>query len=443
MPGSCAPETREFLFATWEGGGSVTPALTAARRLLARGHRVRFMSDACNRPETEAAGLEFVPWQRAPSRPDKSIGTDLLRDWEESTTAGGFARLRDAIMCGPALGYALDTLAELERRPAELLVGSEMLFGVMVAAEARSQPLALLAVNLSIFPLVPGLPPFGAGLAPARDEADRQLHAEVAAAGEALFAEGLPAVNAARSALGLPPLAGLLDQLAAAGRILLATSSAFDFPTGRLPERLRYVGPQLGEPPWAEPWVSPWPAGDPRPLVLVAFSTSFQDQTAIVQRTIDALAGLPVRGLVTLGPALPGDALHPAANVVIRRSAPHDAVMREASLVVCHGGHGTVTRALSHCRPLLCVPMGRDQDDNAVRVVTRGAGLSLPVESDPATIRSALRRLLEEPGFRAAAETLGAAVAAEATAPTVVDELEALAGTPSGAVPQAAVSPAA
>ena len=30
-----------FLFATWEGGGSVTPALTVARKLRARGHRVR------------------------------------------------------------------------------------------------------------------------------------------------------------------------------------------------------------------------------------------------------------------------------------------------------------------------------------------------------------------------------------------------------------------
>jgi len=38
-----------FLFTTWEGGGNMTPVRVAARKLLARGHRVRVMSDECNR----------------------------------------------------------------------------------------------------------------------------------------------------------------------------------------------------------------------------------------------------------------------------------------------------------------------------------------------------------------------------------------------------------
>jgi MGT family glycosyltransferase len=346
-------------------------------------------------------------------------------------------------MCGPALAYARDTLAELARRPADLVVSSEMLFGVMAAAEARGQRLALLATNLSVYPLLPGVPPLGAGLMPARDEAERRRHAEFAALARAMLDEGLPAVNAARAALGLPPLAGLLDQLAAADRLLLATSRAFDFPAERLPDQIRYVGPQLDDPAWAEPWVSPWAADDPRPLVLVAFSTTFQDQAALVQRTIDALAGLPARGLVTLGPALDGDGLRAAGNIVIRRSAPHGAVMREAAAVVCHGGHGTTMRALAHRLPLLCLPLGRDQDDNAVRVAARGAGLALPADASTAAIREALRRLLEEPGFRAAARMLGNAVAAEAAAPTAVGELEALAATASGCHAPAVAAPAA
>ena len=48
---------RHFVFATWEGGGTVPPALTAARLLMRRGHRVRILSDACNRAEVEAIGL--------------------------------------------------------------------------------------------------------------------------------------------------------------------------------------------------------------------------------------------------------------------------------------------------------------------------------------------------------------------------------------------------
>jgi UDP:flavonoid glycosyltransferase YjiC (YdhE family) len=164
---------RDFLFATWEGGGNVPPALTVAKKLVARGHRVRFMSDACDRPEAEAVGAEFVPWRQAPSRPDRTAASDVLRDWEATSPQECIARLFDRIMCGPALAYARDVAAEIDRRGPDLIVSSEMLFGVMVAAEARGAKLALLAANLSPFPL-PGVPPFGAGLRPARDEETRR-----------------------------------------------------------------------------------------------------------------------------------------------------------------------------------------------------------------------------------------------------------------------------
>ena len=74
-----------FLIATWEGGGSVMPMLTVAKKLADRGHRVRVMSDRCNRPEAEAAGAAFIPWTRAPSRPDRSRDSDTFRDWEAET----------------------------------------------------------------------------------------------------------------------------------------------------------------------------------------------------------------------------------------------------------------------------------------------------------------------------------------------------------------------
>jgi hypothetical protein len=45
-----------FLFTTWEGGGNVTPALEAVRKLVARGHHVRIMSEECNRPESNRRG---------------------------------------------------------------------------------------------------------------------------------------------------------------------------------------------------------------------------------------------------------------------------------------------------------------------------------------------------------------------------------------------------
>ena len=53
----------------------------------------------------------------------------------------------------------------------------------------------------------------------------------------------------------------------------------------------------------------PWPANDPTPLVLVSFRTApEQGSAAKFQNAIDALAALPVHGVVTVG-----DSVDPAA----------------------------------------------------------------------------------------------------------------------------------
>src|SRR5262249_11217279 len=153
---------------------------------------------------------------------------------------------------------------------------------------------------------------------------------------------------------------------------------AFDFPAESLPPRIRYVGPLISDPHWAAAWTSPWPAGDTRPLAVVGFSTTFQNHAGVLQKVIDALAPLPARVLVTLGGSIAREALRPTDNCAIIESAPHTVVMRQAALVITHGGHGTVMRALINRLPMLVIPHGRDQNDNAVRVTHRRAGLSLP-----------------------------------------------------------------
>jgi UDP:flavonoid glycosyltransferase YjiC (YdhE family) len=79
---------------------------------------------------------------------------------------------------------------------------------------------------------------------------------------------------------------------------------------------------------------------------------------------------------------------------------------------------------------MLVLPHGRDQGDNAVRVTERGAGLALPANASVPEIRSALARLLDEPGFTSAARRLGDAVARETAESSVVEVLEDLAREP-------------
>ncbi len=426
---------KNFLFTTFEGGGSVPPILHVAKKLIARGHRVRVMSDACNRPEAEAAGATFIPWTRAPSKPHKSREFDTWDDWSQADPAEGFANIMQNVLAGPALAYADDVIEELQREPADLVVALEMLFGPPMACEAIKQKFVLLTANIPLFPIGPGFLPLGPGFAPPRNAEEAAMIAEVAAASEAMLNAFVPTLNVARQKLGLAPISRVVEQHAPAEAILLGTARAFDFAPEVLPPKVAYVGPQLGEPQWAQAWTSPFPAEDKRPLALVSFSTTFQNHAGVLQNVIDAIAPLPMKAVVTLGGSINPDEVRGADNVALIESAPHGAVMREAALVVTHGGHGTLIKALAHELPMLILPHGRDQEDNAVRVTARRAGIKLDRTSDVEAIRTALSRLLQEPSFSEGARALGAQVALEAANSPVIEMLEKFAQADTPAAP--------
>ncbi|MDO8294923.1 MAG: glycosyltransferase [Caulobacter sp.] len=415
-----------YLFTTWEGGGHVQPMMLVARGLLDRGHQVLLLSDACNAPEAALMGLPFRPWRHAPSRLDKMAASDLLRDWEADNPAEGIQRLCQRIIAGPAALYARDVLEALDSAPFDAVVTQELLFGAMMAAEAAGVPLALFCANVWPFPTLPGLPPFGAGMAPAAGEQDVMLHQMVAQTTRMLFQSGLPDLNAAREGLGLPPLADLFDQIAVARRIMLATSRAFDFAPDPLAEPFRYVGPYVADPVDAGGWDSPWSPHDARPLVVVTSSGLYEAQEDLLRRIIAALEPLPVRALVTLGPALDPAGFPGAGNVQVVARAPHGALFPEAALFITHGGHGSTLRPLMAGLPLLVMPGLRDQRDNAQRVVARGAGLMLERDAAPEKITWAVTQLLEDPGFREAAGRLGATIAADMAARDAEGALEAM-----------------
>jgi MGT family glycosyltransferase len=417
---------KRFLFASWEGGGNLPPALALAHRLVERGHTVRFLGEPCNREEIEATGSTFVSYVHAPHRENKLPASDFIRDWEARTPFEAFAWTRQRLMFGPASAYAQDVQEELAAHLADAVAVDFPLFGALVGAEAAGVPTAVLDTTVYRLP-APGLPATGLGLLPAPGPFGRVRDTVLNAVVFRLFAKGLPELNAARCKLGLASLTYPFQQLERAELFLVLTSQAFDFQASRLPPNVRYVGPQLDELPWTQPWSSPWPANHPDPLVVASLSTSFQQQGALLQRIMDALGWMRVRGLVTLGPTLRQESFHPPENVTISDTAPHGQVFPHAAAVVTHAGHGTVMRALANGLPLVCIPMGRDQNDVAARVVARGAGLRLSQNTTIPALLHAIQRVLEEPEFRAQAYYLAQAIAEETRRPLAAEALEELA----------------
>jgi UDP:flavonoid glycosyltransferase YjiC (YdhE family) len=76
---------------------------------------------------------------------------------------------------------------------------------------------------------------------------------------------------------------------------------------------------------------------------------------------------------------------------------------------------------------MVCIPMGRDQNDTAARVVHHGAGVRLPTRSSTTRIAAAVRAVLEEPRYGEQARRMARAIAEEARATDVVAALEAVA----------------
>ncbi len=194
-----------------------------------------------------------------------------------------------------------------------------------------------------------------------------------------------------------------------------------------------YVGPAF-EPHTAE-WSSPWSEGNTDPLVLVSFSTSYMNQRALAQRVLDAIGPLPVRALLTAGPALDTGGLRVPENTRAVEFVAHRTVLPYASLVITHAGWQTVNAALADAVPLLCIPDGRDQPDNAARVLACGAGIRLSKRASLRKLREAITKALEDPGLKHAASAAAAALARSDGAVTVVGMLERLSQHPARVQP--------
>ena len=410
-----------FLLAHWNGSGNLSPLLTAARRLAQRGHRVRVIGDADSKGEIEMSGFAFRPWTRA-------VAGRLTNEALPTTTQSALALAFEQVIFGPAAAYAADTAEALEEERTDAVLAHDVLFGAALAAEAKRIPSAFMSPHVSVRPL-PGVPPVMSGLAPPRSAAERMTFARMNMVLASAMNAWLPGYNDLRARLGLDRLAHVFQQYDRLDRLLLAMSPAFDFPCNRLPANVRYVGPLLDPPAWSRPWAAPWSGAPARPRILVSFSTTNQAQAPILQRIVTVLGHLDVDAVVTTGPAMDGAPLDARPNVTLVPSAPHDAVMSEVSLVITHGGHGTVMRSLVHGVPLLILPMGRDQADNAIRVVARGAGLSLGENATGDEISAAVSRLLADPGLRAAARRLGAAIEPDLSSTALVTEMEHIALT--------------
>jgi UDP:flavonoid glycosyltransferase YjiC (YdhE family) len=368
------------LVMTWVSGGNLPPLLSAASLLHGRGHEVTVLGSGETCDAARRLGLGATRYRRTPD-PDSRVDFEAQADLMMATMAGAEIALD-----------ARDALAEL--RP-DLAIVDCMLPAAIAAARAMGTPTASLVHFLY-------------GLA-----RNRMLRA---GGGWTTDLRGLAATH---RMLGL---AAASDGLSAweAPELLLVTAPHWLDVDCHAPANVLYAGP-LGvrvRPP------RPVGAGE-RPRVLLTFSTTVMaGQQALIERVCDAVVGLDVDAVLTLGRAVDREALRVPDGVDAVAYADHDRLMPTCAAVVSHGGLGTVLRALAHGVPQLLLPLGRDQAFNAGRVEQLEAGIRLATDAPPERIRIGLDELLADPRFRAAAALAARRVAADEPDRTAGQALE-------------------
>jgi UDP:flavonoid glycosyltransferase YjiC (YdhE family) len=372
-----------FLFVTWNGGGNTAPTYPLVRCLVARGHAVTILGQAAQGEAARALGAEFVPL--------------ALPDWPRGKSVEEEMDLARSLLFGPAVGEAV--LDHIERHATDVVVVDCMLSSSLAAAERSAIPSAAI-VHFLYQQFVCG----GLGRA---------------------WSSLLPMINQTRTQLGLPPAESPTALMDPMNVVLVACPQEFDVPMSALPTNVRYVGAVLEDAPLLSSELE-WRKEDKRPRVLVAFSTTCQHQEETLRRVSAALSTLPVQATITVGPAVDPGIIDPAPNVAIQRYVPHADLLPNCALVVTHAGMGTVMASLAHGVPLLCMPMGREQHDNAARVAACGAGVVLAADAGVEEIRNAIREMIATPDYQVGARRMAATIARQNGRDTAVKELEAL-----------------
>lgn len=371
-----------MLWLKWSGGGNLAPSLGIARVLTKRGHTVAFAGPPEMVLSMEAAGFRTIEITQAYAQIDRYPQGHVL------TRAACY-------LTSPAVEAQVKKIVDAEAP--DIVLIDAMFLAALAQAPHFGRPSALFVYTF-LFRQIDNL---------------RRI---------------LRLFDGMRQRAGFAPLPGLDDLWRSRERIIATSLGDFDASAGSGWDMVRHTGPVLEDEQFATPTTLPWAENDPTPLVVVSFSTEFEQRdVSKLQRALDALADLSVHVVATTGGIVAPNELAAPKNAIVLDYAAHNPIMQHAALVLTHGGHGTAMRALRHGVPLVIIPgHAGDQLFVAAAVQEWGAGRALPSDASVEVIRAAAQEVLSTPLYRDNARQRSVALAGVDGAANAANEIEAL-----------------
>jgi UDP:flavonoid glycosyltransferase YjiC (YdhE family) len=225
--------------------------------------------------------------------------------------------------------------------------------------------------------------------------------------------------------LGLPPD----PELSRWHRYAFLTTRppALHDPADLMPATTRLIRPVAADESLAD--VPDWVDSIARTRVCVTMGTMPLASQAVLPWVADAFAGLDAEVVVALGPATDPSLLGtPPDNVRLVPYVPMSRLLPTCAAVVFHAGSGTMLAALSAGVPLVLLPVGADQPDNADRCAAAGVGIVVgPEGRDATSVRAALEHVLGSASFSESTRRVRLEIAGMPEPAAVLRDLERIA----------------
>ncbi len=401
--------------------GHLNVMLTMALQMRDEGHKVRFLipgkkvkldppfqvlKDAMSLPKTIARhGIPVDVILPPITALIKGIRVPYTSGYKEFSLVVGLASIGTAY-------YVKSILKYLESIKPDVLVSDFAFFPAHFAAELMDIPCAV--IYHSGLPFKGSLiPPFASGLpiGAVPDELYRQHEQRERAVLRRLDEK----LNRARQKFGLPPNPpDILRRPYSKWLNLVVSSQAIEAPRDNLTANTLYIGPCFTKrknlPDICFPFGN---LKSDRFKVYVSLGTVFNNKPEVFRKIMHALDHPDYQVVISAGGAyrklikrqIPN-------NVMLYPSVPQIDLLPNVDLVIGHGGHNSTNETLATGKPLIIMPIGGEQTDNASRVEYLGVGLRLNImDFNAQELRQKVEQIKNNPGFQQRASLLKEAIA--------------------------------
>lgn len=381
--------------------GHLNPMLSIARQMRSEGHTIAFICSA--HPKTTSIitenGFRLIKTRPSPF----TVGLLLL-----PLTSGYIETfLASKFFFAGTLFYARSIIKVLEKLQPDAVVYDFTFPAAGLAAESRNIPFVNIYHAGLCFP-GPGIPPFGSGLPIGGNWGQKERIYRFIS--DLLERNLRSVITGARAKLLLPPKTGQHSAfLSSPWSNLVLTTEGSEAPRFPLPRSVFFIGPCLSDRENSLPTDFPYELlSSEVPKVYVSMGTVFNRKPNLFKKIINAFADGRYQIIVSAGRAY--DKLrsqHFPSSVLIFKHVPQLKLLPLVDAVLSHGGNNTVNETLAAGKPLLVLPVGGEQTDNASRIVYLGAGLRAnPQKSTSGEILEKTKRLIEEKAFRQRAKEI-------------------------------------